>query len=153
MYKKIKSVLLLGIVSLIISGCNHNQNSGEIQNIVTGYNISISEHQITESVMFVPIVIDDVPMEIMFVRASDGAIRVALNTCENCHATCNGYYVQEGDVVICQQCNMSFDIDYIGLQSGGCQPIPIEHSFENYYVHITYEALLENVRWFVHFNN
>jgi len=146
MHKRaIFKMFLATILLLALVGCNADYT--------TETGLSMPENQITETVTFMPIVVNEMPMEVMFVRASDGTIRVALNTCENCHASGRGYYVQDGDVVICQHCNMSFDIDYIGLNSGGCQPIPVEYSFEGSYVIITHDTLSENYHWFANFRN
>ncbi|MCL2397348.1 MAG: DUF2318 domain-containing protein [Defluviitaleaceae bacterium] len=153
MYKKIICGMISVVVLLfVLAGCADSYEAydghEEYVSVFAEMGLSVPKSQITETVMFVPVVAGEVSMEVMFVRASDGDIRVALNTCENCHASGRGYYVQDGDVVVCQQCDMSFDIDYIGLNYGGCQPIPIAHSVESDYVVIAYDALLENARWF-----
>jgi len=150
MYKRmIITTFITIILSLNLLGCSAASGAEDLLEIVTNSNLKIHESQITETVTFVLAAIDDTLVEVMLVRTSDNTIRVALNTCENCHASGMGYYVQDGDVVICQHCNMSFDIDYIGLNSGGCQPIPIEHFFEEGYIVIFHEALLDSSHWFV----
>jgi uncharacterized membrane protein len=64
-------------------------------------------------------------MEIMAVKASDGTIRTAFNTCQVCNGSPRAYYKQEGDVVVCQNCGNRFSMDMIEQQRGGCNPVPI----------------------------
>lgn len=67
----------------------------------------------------------DTYMEVLAVKASDGTIRTSFNTCQVCYASGRGYYVQEGDVLICQNCGNSFRMDDVELVRGGCNPVPI----------------------------
>jgi len=64
-------------------------------------------------------------MEVLAVKASDGTIRTALNTCQVCFASGKGYYKQQGDELICQNCGNRFKIDQIEKIRGGCNPVPI----------------------------
>jgi uncharacterized membrane protein len=64
-------------------------------------------------------------MEILAVRASDGSIRTALNTCQVCYDSGRGYYKQSGSFLICQNCGNRFHIDQIERIKGGCNPVPI----------------------------
>ena len=64
-------------------------------------------------------------VELFAVRASDGTVRTALNTCQVCYSSGRGYYVQENDVFVCQNCGNRFGLDQIEKVKGGCNPIPI----------------------------
>lgn len=64
-------------------------------------------------------------MEVLAVKATDGTIRTALNTCQVCYSSGRGYYVQQGRTLVCQNCGNRFDIDQVGKIKGGCNPIPI----------------------------
>lgn len=64
-------------------------------------------------------------MEVMAVKASDGTIRTAFNTCQVCTGSPRAYYKQQGDTVICQNCGNRFKMNMIEQQRGGCNPIPI----------------------------
>ena len=59
------------------------------------------------------------------VKASDGTIRMAFNTCQVCNPSPKAYFVQSGKNFICQNCGNSFSTDNIGKERGGCNPIPI----------------------------
>lgn len=65
-------------------------------------------------------------MEVITVKASDGSIRTAFNTCQVCFSSGRGYYELEGDVLVCQNCGNEFGVDDIEVTRGGCNPIPIE---------------------------
>lgn len=64
-------------------------------------------------------------MEVIAVKASDGTIRTAFNTCQVCYSSGRGYYVQEGDSLICQNCGNRFRMDEVEVTKGGCNPVPI----------------------------
>jgi len=67
----------------------------------------------------------DTKMEVIAVKASDGTIRTAFNTCQVCYSSGRGYYVQEGDSLICQNCGNRFQMDDVEVTKGGCNPVPI----------------------------
>ena len=74
---------------------------------------------------------DGTTVELFAVKASDGSVRLALNTCQVCNGSPYAYFVQEGDYFICQNCRNRFSSTQVGLVSGGCNPVPItEESYE-----------------------
>lgn len=95
--------------------------------------MKILKSEITEKAKFYPYRAGDVRMEILAVRASDGSIRTAFNTCQVCFDSGRGYYRQQGNVLICQNCGNMFRLDEIERETGGCNPVPIlpEHKTED----------------------
>ena len=93
-----------------------SQNGGDIQ---------ITKSQITEKASFLSYAADTAAMEVIAVKAPDGTIRTALNTCQVCYNSGRGYYVQEGDELVCQNCGNRFKISQIELEKNGCNPVPI----------------------------
>lgn len=83
---------------------------------------------LSETVQFYPVELDGVSMEVMAARDANGTIRLAYNTCQVCYSSGRGYYKQEGDKLVCQNCGNQFTIDQIGKSGGGCNPIPIYSS-------------------------
>lgn len=79
----------------------------------------------TNNVTFYAVDVDGTEMEVMAVRDSSGNIRTAFNTCQICYSSGRGYYQQEGNDLVCQNCGNSFTTDQVGLESGGCNPVPI----------------------------
>ncbi|MEA5083484.1 MAG: DUF2318 domain-containing protein [Lachnospiraceae bacterium] len=80
---------------------------------------------ITEIATFYPVEVDGVKLEVLAVKAPDGSIRTAFNTCQVCYDSGKGYYKQDGNVLVCQNCGNRFTMDKVEMQSGGCNPVPI----------------------------
>jgi uncharacterized membrane protein len=89
------------------------------------FGILIQKKDIGQVATFYPYTVNGKPMEVFAVRASDGTIRTALNTCQVCYASGRGYYKQEGGVFVCQNCGNRFVLDQIEKVKGGCNPVPI----------------------------
>lgn len=93
--------------------------------VSSDWGIVIKKKDITVKAKFYPYVVDGKNMEIFAVKASDGTIRTALNTCQVCYSSGRGYYKQEGAIFVCQNCGNRFRLDQIEKIKGGCNPIPI----------------------------
>jgi uncharacterized membrane protein len=89
------------------------------------WGIVIKKKDIGPIAKFYPYVYDGKNMEIFAVKAADGTIRTALNTCQVCYSSGRGYYKQEGGVFVCQNCGNRFRVDQVEKIKGGCNPIPI----------------------------
>jgi uncharacterized membrane protein len=85
--------------------------------------IPVSE--ITENATFYPVDIGGTRIEVLAVKAPDGTIRTAFNTCQVCYASGRGYYKQQGTVLVCQNCGNRFRMSQVEVRSGGCNPVPI----------------------------
>jgi Predicted membrane protein len=90
--------------------------------------IKINKQDITSTAKFYPYESDGIKMEVLAVKANDGTIRTAFNTCQVCFSSGRGYYKQEGDELVCQNCGNRFKIDMIGSAKNGCNPVPILNS-------------------------
>lgn len=90
-----------------------------------GADITITKNQITETATFIPYNAGGVKMELIAVKAPDGTIRTAFNTCQVCYDSGRGYYKQEGDELVCQNCGNRFKISAVEKQKNGCNPVPI----------------------------
>jgi uncharacterized membrane protein len=86
--------------------------------------------EITQTATFYPMTIEGTEMEIFAVRAPDGTIRTAFNTCQVCYGSGRGYYKQEGNVFVCQNCGNRFRIGDIERTRGGCNPVPITAQYK-----------------------
>jgi len=91
----------------------------------TGDDLVITISEISEIATFYPITVDDTRMEIFAVKASDGTIRTAFNTCQVCNGSPLAYFKQSGTSVQCQNCGNDFPMNRVGIESGGCNPVPI----------------------------
>lgn len=93
--------------------------------ITSDEDIKILKSEITEQAKFYPYKAGDTYMEVLAVKASDGSIRTALNTCQVCFNSGQGYYKQQGNKLVCQNCGNAFDIDDVEVVRGGCNPVPV----------------------------
>ncbi len=60
-------------------------------------------------------------------RSSDGVIRAAFDTCDVCYPEKKGYR-QEGDFMVCNNCNNKFRSTNINVLKGGCNPVPLDRT-------------------------
>lgn len=88
--------------------------------------VVINESDITENASFIEYESKEgITVGLLAVRASDGTVRTALNSCQVCNGSPLAYFIQKGDVVECQNCGNVFGLDMIEQERGGCNPIPI----------------------------
>lgn len=140
--KKVKknNNLVLGVVAVIIIGIaaftflNSGKDDDEIAENSKPAAISATDENgdmviqtsdITEIASFYGYDELDTYIEVLAVKASDGTIRTAFNTCQVCYSSGRGYYVQQGDYLICQNCGNRFKLDDVEVTRGGCNPVPI----------------------------
>jgi uncharacterized membrane protein len=96
-----------------------------VKPVVTDSDLVIQIADITENAVFYPVDIGGTRLEVLAVRAPDGTISTALNTCQVCYASGRGYYKQQGTVLVCQNCGNRFRMSQVELRSGGCNPVPV----------------------------
>lgn len=122
-------IILFGIVVLLVSSfflIKYGANLGDDTSYLSSDgDLMILKSEVTEKAKFYPYTIDGVNIEVLAVKAKDGSVRTAFNTCQVCFDSGRGYYVQEGDEVVCQNCENRFKIEQIEIIKGGCNPVPI----------------------------
>ncbi|WP_024294583.1 DUF2318 domain-containing protein [Lacrimispora indolis] len=91
----------------------------------TGEALVIPVKDISSTAQFYPVDVDGTKMEVIAVKAPDGTIRTAFNTCQVCYDSGRGYYKQEKDVLVCQNCGNRFPMSRVEVEAGGCNPWPI----------------------------
>lgn len=111
----ISAMLLLGIL-LSATACS-KESQGE--------NLVIPISEVTETAKFYSVNINGTEMEVIAVKDSTGNIRTAFNTCQICYDSGRGYYKQDGNSLICQNCGNRFTVNQIEVETGGCNPYPI----------------------------
>jgi uncharacterized membrane protein len=87
--------------------------------------LRIPKAEVTSTARFYPYALDGVAMEVLAIRAPDGTVRTAFNTCQVCYASGRGWFVQQGDELVCQNCHNRFKASQVELVRGGCNPLPI----------------------------
>ena len=66
---------------------------------------------------------EDSRIELLARLGDDGMVRAALGTCQSCNGSPRAYYTQEGDVLRCNNCGLTFPISVLDSPGGGCHPI------------------------------
>jgi len=92
--------------------------------------IVIQTKDITETPSYYPANIQGVDLEVLAVKASDGTIRTAFNTCQVCYNSGRGYYEAEGNELVCQNCGNRFKMEDVEVTRGGCNPVPITQEYK-----------------------
>ncbi len=93
--------------------------------------LSIPKNEIGAKVKFYAFKSGKVNMEVLALLAPDGTIRTALNTCQVCFGSGRGYYTQQGDVLVCNNCGNRFRASQVELIKGGCNPVPITKEYKS----------------------
>ncbi|MCD7865833.1 MAG: DUF2318 domain-containing protein [Clostridiales bacterium] len=109
--------------------------------------IKINVDDVSSQAAFYDTTIDGTDVEIFAVLASDGTVRLAMNTCQVCNGSPYAYFEQEGDDFVCQNCGNHFSSDEVGITSGDCNPVPItedDYTEENGIITVSDSFLEEN---------
>lgn len=69
----------------------------------------------------------DAEVAFFVLKDGEGTLRAALDTCDVCFRERQGYR-QEGDFMVCNNCNQKFRSDLINEVKGGCNPVPLERA-------------------------
>ncbi|MDR0648577.1 MAG: DUF2318 domain-containing protein [Synergistaceae bacterium] len=93
--------------------------------VVIDKDVVIPVSEISSTAKFYPVEVEGTRMEVIAVKAPDGTNRTAFNTCQVCFDSGRGYYVQEGNALVCQNCGNRFRMEQVEVVSGGCNPVPI----------------------------
>ncbi len=101
-----------------------NKNQGKTVLNDNG-DLIITTSDITSDATFYPVEVDGTELEVIAVKAPDGTIRTAFNTCQICYSSGRGYYVQQNNALICQNCGNRFQTSDVEVTRGGCNPVPI----------------------------
>lgn len=148
MKKLLASFFVFGITLTMFTGCGKSAEdqtaSAEKATVAAGGTLNIPVSEISKTARFYPVEVDGTQMEVIAVKDSEGTIRTAFNTCQICYDSGKGYYEQESDQLVCQNCGNSFTMDQVGITSGGCNPWPIleeDRTLTDNEVQISYEFL------------
>jgi hypothetical protein len=87
--------------------------------------LRIPKKEVTATVSFYPYKAGGVLMEVLALRAPDGSVRTAFNTCQVCYSSGRGWYTQKGEYLVCNNCGNRFLASQVELIKGGCNPVPI----------------------------
>jgi uncharacterized membrane protein len=128
MKKCVYKIWALSVALLILSGAGFAQSAAQLNVVkpaIKDKDLVIPVAEITENAVFYPVDLGGTLIEVLAVKAPDGTIRTAFNTCAVCFGSGKGFYKQEGTVLVCQNCKNRFRMSQVGVRSGGCNPVPI----------------------------
>lgn len=162
MRKAISGVFLIFMLAFVLTACSGKSGSpaeagsgteqqsapqASVDAPSEGSDLIIPIADITEEAAFYPVEVDGTQMEIIAVKAPDGTMRTAFNTCQVCYDSGKGYYKQSGDKLVCQNCGNQFDMSRVGVEAGGCNPWPIfneDKTVTDEAITISYDFLKES---------
>lgn len=72
---------------------------------------------------------DGTRIDFFILKSTDGILRAAFDACDVCYQEKLGYR-QEGDEMVCNNCNQRFDSRLINVVRGGCNPSPLRRSLD-----------------------
>ena len=134
---KMKKIMITGMAFLIamtaLAGCGNvtetetteetsmTDGNQEIS-VSSGGNLTIPVDELTENAVFYPANVDGTEWSD---RSKDFGWNYPyrFNTCQICYDSGNGYYKQEDDKLVCQNCGNSFTMDQVGETAGGLQSL------------------------------
>jgi hypothetical protein len=87
--------------------------------------LKIPKKEVDATARFYDYKIGNIMIEVLALRAPDGTIRTAFNTCQVCYDSGRGWYTQEGEFLVCNNCGNRFAARQVELIKGGCNPVPI----------------------------
>ncbi len=93
--------------------------------------LRIPKKEVTATVSFYPYKAAGVLMEVLALRAPDGSVRTAFNTCQVCYSSGRGWYTQRGEYLVCNNCGNRFLASQVELVKGGCNPVPITRDLKS----------------------
>ncbi len=123
---KILFYLTLALGLLFLSGCEQTTNKYLDITGNTEDKIVIETQDVTAKAEFLNYKVDDVTIQLIVVRGTDGKVRIAFNTCQVCSPSPKAYLIQNGEYIICQNCGTKFHINKVGEEKGGYNPTPVE---------------------------
>ncbi|WP_300457893.1 DUF2318 domain-containing protein [Desulfobacula sp.] len=92
---------------------------------------------------------DGTRVDFFLVQSEDGVIRAAIDSCDVCYRSGKGY-VQDGNVMICTNCNRRFGTERINVVKGGCNPAPLARTIAGKMLVISMQDINTNA-WYCKF--
>ncbi|WP_313131926.1 DUF2318 domain-containing protein [Anaerocolumna sp.] len=87
--------------------------------------VVIQTADISETATFYTMDVEGTTMGLFALKASDGTIRTAFDTCQICNGSPYAFFTQQGDKFQCQNCGNIYSAEMIEQERGGCNPVPI----------------------------
>lgn len=118
--------------------------------------VVIKTADITETATFYEHDANGTKMGLFAVKAEDGTIRTAFDTCQVCNGSPYAYFLQRGNLFECQNCGNLYKREMIEQERGGCNPVPImadEKTVTDTEIIIPAQLLKDNAERFENWKN
>lgn len=110
----------------IVPGNKEVASSKEVEGTLNeAGDLVINTEDVGEGATFFQLTVKGNDMAVLAVKAEDGTIRTAFDTCQICNGSPYAYFEQKGDKFQCQNCGNVYSRDMIEKERGGCNPVPI----------------------------
>jgi uncharacterized membrane protein len=123
--KKFVMVVLLAFAGISMGFAQDAGQLNVIKPLIADKDLVIPLAEISENAVFYPVDVDGTRIEVLAVKAPDGTIRTAFNTCQSCFRSGRGFYKQDKTSLVCQNCGNRFRMNQVQVKAGGCNPVPI----------------------------
>ncbi len=133
------SVILISLVVVVLyywwgPGSDDNnpytyEDSEESPTDPDSGDVRIPIADITTNAKFYTYNSNGVTIRYFVLKSSDGVVRAAFDTCDVCYEAKKGYR-QEGDDMVCNNCDQRFPSEKINVEKGGCNPAPLTRTVE-----------------------
>ncbi|MGN0772564.1 MAG: Fe-S-containing protein [Candidatus Ventricola sp.] len=70
----------------------------------------------------------DSRIELLARIGDDGHIKVALGTCQSCKGSPWAYYTQKDNLLMCNNCGLTFPLSVLDAPGGACHPMTLDAS-------------------------
>lgn len=139
-------ILLLFASLTLMAGCTNGSHK-QLEPQGSAVQIPLAELQPMQA-SFYKVALDGKEIRFFAVKGSDGRVRTALDACDVCYKERKGYQ-QQGDVMLCRNCNLTFPIDRISPSSvGGCNPHFLPSQLAGDQVVVSLDELKKGARFF-----
>lgn len=92
-----------------------------------------------------------VPLQLLALSDGSGGVLLAYNTCQVCAGSPYAYFELQDGALVCQNCGNAFPVSSIGVNAGGCNPMPVEqYRLENGQVILEKAELDQAAQAFAH---
>lgn len=135
--KKRRKQIIIGasisvcVITLIVVLAFNAQPSSSTLNIASDSNgdLHIAMDSLQNGLNYIDYGSDE---ELLLWKDSDGVIRTAFDTCEECYSRGNVHFTLSGSTLTCNLCGTTQSVSTLGTDSwGGCQPISITPDMRN----------------------
>jgi uncharacterized membrane protein len=117
----------IAVLVIVLVPKNNNSASPYAERNAEGNVVIRSKDLSSAQVSFIRIGADS-KIELLARIGDDGRAKAALGTCQSCNGSPAAYYTQEGSLLKCNNCGLTFPLSVLDAPGGGCHPIMIDTS-------------------------